>query len=120
MRAGGGCPVDISALGFFRKHVSQLRKPLYRPAIGPSINNINTNSGANMTHENKNKSKNTEDIKKKELDFGFDKAPSESVFPVVFFGGTETALHWAGYMDGAVESGIRVAAEALNSLPPLA
>ena len=40
----------------------------------------------------------------------------DSETPVVFFGGTETALQWAGYMDGAVESGLRVAEEVLNSL----
>lgn len=35
--------------------------------------------------------------------------------PVVFFAGTETASSWIGYMDGAVESGGRVAAEVLAS-----
>lgn len=32
----------------------------------------------------------------------------------VHFAGTETAIRWAGYMDGAVESGFRAAAEILN------
>lgn len=32
------------------------------------------------------------------------------------FAGTETALQWAGYMDGAISSGERAAAEVLNDL----
>jgi monoamine oxidase len=34
----------------------------------------------------------------------------------VHFAGTETADHWAGYMDGAVRSGERAAREVLAQL----
>jgi monoamine oxidase len=67
---GGGCPVDISVMGFYREHSSILRSPMKNG-------------------------------------FGED---------VIFFGGTETATAWVGYMDGAVEAGIRVAGEAANAL----
>ena len=33
-----------------------------------------------------------------------------------YFAGTETATHWAGYMDGAVEAGERAAREVLHAL----
>ena len=36
----------------------------------------------------------------------------------VHFGGTETATSWIGYMDGAVQSGVRAALEVLNVLKP--
>lgn len=68
---GGGCPVDIPAIGYFREHSQQLRIPL---------------------------------------------RSSQSV-DVIYFAGTETALKWVGYMDGAVESAHRVAAELLKSFP---
>lgn len=74
--------MDISALGYFRKHHLQLRQPLF-------------------THNN-------DELEGEEV--GTTEGP-----PVVFFGGTETALRWAGYMDGAVESGLRVAKEVLES-----
>ena len=34
----------------------------------------------------------------------------------VHFAGTETSTYWNGYMDGAVRSGERAAAEVLNTL----
>jgi monoamine oxidase len=34
---------------------------------------------------------------------------------VLHWAGTETAVHWNGYIDGAVESGERAAAEAISS-----
>lgn len=37
-------------------------------------------------------------------------------FGRLFFGGTETAVLWTGYMDGAVEAGERAARESLNAL----
>jgi len=36
----------------------------------------------------------------------------------VHFGGTETATSWIGYMDGAVQSGVRAALEVLDILKP--
>ena len=36
----------------------------------------------------------------------------------VHFGGTETATSWIGYMDGAVQSGVRTALEVLNIIKP--
>ena len=39
-------------------------------------------------------------------------------FDRVHFGGTETATSWIGYMDGAVQSGVRAALEVLNVLKP--
>ena len=36
----------------------------------------------------------------------------------VHFGGTETATRWIGYMEGAVESGVRCALEVLNEMKP--
>ncbi|KAI9017243.1 hypothetical protein BC832DRAFT_598738 [Gaertneriomyces semiglobifer] len=36
----------------------------------------------------------------------------------VFFAGTETAIEWCGYMDGAVEAGQRAAQEVLEKLRP--
>jgi monoamine oxidase len=47
------------------------------------------------------------------LDYGT--ALREPVGPV-HFAGTETATRWAGYIDGAVESGERAAAEVADSL----
>ncbi|XP_037368398.1 amine oxidase [flavin-containing] A [Talpa occidentalis] len=38
----------------------------------------------------------------------------------IFFAGTETATHWSGYMDGAVEAGERAAREVLNALGKVA
>lgn len=35
---------------------------------------------------------------------------------LLHWAGTETATHWSGYMDGAVQSGKRAAAEVLNAL----
>ncbi|XP_071955123.1 amine oxidase [flavin-containing]-like [Antedon mediterranea] len=37
-------------------------------------------------------------------------------FGLVYFAGTETAIKWSGYMDGAVEAGERAAREVLHSL----
>jgi len=37
---------------------------------------------------------------------------------LLHWAGTETATHWSGYMDGAVESGQRAAAEVLTALGP--
>src|SRR6516225_6603025 len=37
---------------------------------------------------------------------------------LLHWAGTETATEWSGYMDGAVQSGKRVAAEILDTLPP--
>ena len=37
---------------------------------------------------------------------------------LLHWAGTETATEWSGYMDGAVQSGKRVAAEILDRLPP--
>uniref|UniRef100_A0A8C5NXN7 Amine oxidase n=1 Tax=Jaculus jaculus TaxID=51337 RepID=A0A8C5NXN7_JACJA len=34
----------------------------------------------------------------------------------IFFAGTETATHWSGYMEGAVEAGERAAREILNAI----
>jgi monoamine oxidase len=34
----------------------------------------------------------------------------------IHWAGTETATYWAGYMDGAIESGQRAAAEVLAQL----
>ena len=34
----------------------------------------------------------------------------------MFFAGTETAVLWTGYMDGAVEAGERAARESLNAM----
>ena len=42
-------------------------------------------------------------------------APREPVGPI-YWAGTETATTWSGYMDGAVQSGERAAAEVLASL----
>ena len=47
------------------------------------------------------------------LDYGT--ALRDTVGPI-HFAGTETATRWAGYIDGAVESGERVAAEVADSL----
>lgn len=69
----GGCPVDISALGFFREHSKHLRSPIC-----------------------------------------VSRRSDESLTPAIHFAGTETATSWVGYMDGAVESGIRAAAEVLQ------
>ena len=43
------------------------------------------------------------------------KDSTTSKIPVVFFAGTETALCWTGYMEGAVESAKRVSAEVISS-----
>lgn len=67
---GGGCPVDVPSIGYFRKNSQQLRQPL---------------------------------------------KSAQSDIDVIYFAGTETALKWVGYMDGAVESGQRVAADLLSS-----
>jgi len=37
---------------------------------------------------------------------------------LLHWAGTETATEWSGYMDGAVQSGKRAAAEILDALPP--
>ncbi|NP_001002969.1 amine oxidase [flavin-containing] A [Canis lupus familiaris] len=37
-------------------------------------------------------------------------------FGRIYFAGTETATHWSGYMEGAVEAGERTAREVLNAL----
>ena len=37
---------------------------------------------------------------------------------LLHWAGTETATEWSGYMDGAVQSGKRAAAEVLDTLPP--
>ena len=34
----------------------------------------------------------------------------------IYWAGTETSTYWNGYMDGAVRSGTRAAAEALTAL----
>ena len=36
----------------------------------------------------------------------------------VHFGGTETARSWIGYMEGAVESGMRTGLEVLKNIKP--
>lgn len=72
---GGGCPVDVSPMGFFREHSQQLRRTLQ----------ITDSEG--IVHEK------------------------------IYFAGTETALRWVGYMDGAVESALRVAKEILKYFP---
>ena len=36
---------------------------------------------------------------------------------LLHWAGTETATEWSGYMDGAVQSGKRAAAEILETLP---
>ncbi len=36
----------------------------------------------------------------------------------VYFGGSETAVSWAGFMSGAIEAGWRAAAEAMEKLHP--
>lgn len=41
---------------------------------------------------------------------------AESKVPVVMFAGTETATAWVGYMEGAIQSGHRAAAEVIASL----
>jgi monoamine oxidase len=46
---------------------------------------------------------------------GFGPALREPVGPV-HWAGSETATRWAGYMDGAVRSGERAAADVLASL----
>uniref|UniRef100_A0A8C9M9Y1 Amine oxidase n=1 Tax=Panthera tigris altaica TaxID=74533 RepID=A0A8C9M9Y1_PANTA len=38
----------------------------------------------------------------------------------IYFAGTETATHWSGYMEGAVEAGERAAREVLNALGKVA
>ncbi|KAK2490928.1 hypothetical protein MC885_017066 [Smutsia gigantea] len=38
----------------------------------------------------------------------------------IYFAGTETATHWSGYMEGAVEAGERAAVEVLTSLGKVA
>lgn len=85
---GGGCPVDISAIGYFREHVQHLRSPLivpYDPSSSTEMPCIGS-SEYNKSHE------------------------------AIFFAGTETAVRWCGYMEGAVESGQRAAREVLLSL----
>lgn len=37
-------------------------------------------------------------------------------FMHVHFAGTETAMRWNGYMDGAIESGFRAVDEVLNKI----
>ena len=40
-----------------------------------------------------------------------DLGPAESEVPMVFWAGTEAATEWSGYMEGAVEAGVRAAAQ---------
>lgn len=111
---GGGCPVDISALGFFRQHVDQLRKPLFHTPVTSTA--AATAENSNNIDEMDVKEKKMELNRKERVDHANNPAKNSIQCPVVFFGGTETAQQWAGYMDGAVEAAMRVATETLDSL----
>ncbi len=44
------------------------------------------------------------------------RAPIRDPIGSIHFAGTETATEWAGYMDGAIQSGQRAAGEVKGSL----
>lgn len=110
---GGGCPVDVTALGYFRKHCEQLRSPLYKSHCKEQSSEQDETNQVQAVKDD-NETDNSTSLHRRSDVACLE--PDQADQPVIFFGGTETALRWAGYMDGAVESGIRVAKEAVASL----
>lgn len=131
---GGGCPVDIAAIGFFKQQARYMGVPLVlgwqgitdssvittlQPRLEILVESVASNAGESLVA--------SADDKPKEYFLGVlatengrpntevPRTP-DAMSPSLFFAGTETASRWIGYMDGAVESGQRAAAELLWSL----
>jgi len=135
----GGCPVDIAAMGFFAKHGRLLSQPLAlqsqrrghdvrdtsarrtdgeenddddhgsslaRPLLAPA-------AAADTDESSGHPASRAVDLHFECVGANDAAAPS---LRCVFFAGTETATRWIGYMDGAIESGQRAAAEVVASL----
>lgn len=103
---GGGCPADIIAMGFFREQASHLSRPLSCGSQG--IRKDGAKTGVKDTS-------NTINPLVESLINNDDHYEAHGP-DVVFFAGTETALSWIGYMEGAVDSGFRAAELVLISL----